>query len=92
MLDAWLGKSKQGRKFLLEESYTLSLRRDTWKYIAPLEQPVPEWLKNKKIEPGLEPVPQLYDLQRDPREANNVAAQHPDIIKALKAELEKLIL
>jgi arylsulfatase A-like enzyme len=86
MLDAWLGKSKQGRTFMLEESYTLSLRKDTWKYIAPQEQAVPEWLKNKKIEPGLERVPQLYDLQQDPREAHN------DIIKTLKAELEKLIL
>jgi len=89
-LDVWLGKSKQGRQYLLEESYTLSLRKGTWKYIAPQEQPVPEWLKNKKIEPGLEQVPQLYDLQRDPRETHNVAGQHPEIVKALKAELEKI--
>ncbi|SDG13301.1 sulfatase-like hydrolase/transferase [Chitinophaga filiformis] len=89
-LDVWLGRLKQGRQYLLEESYTLSLRKGTWKYIAPQEQPVPEWLKNKKIEPGLEQVPQLYDLQRDPREAHNVADQHPEIVKALKAELEKI--
>jgi arylsulfatase A-like enzyme len=91
-LDVWLGRSTQGRKYLLEESYTLSFRKDTWKYIAPQEKPVPEWLKNKKVESGLEAVPQLYDLQRDPGEAHNVADQHPEIVKALKAELKKLIL
>lgn len=91
-LDAWLGRSKQGREYLLEESYTLSLRRNTWKYIAPQQVPVPDWLKNKKIEPGLEQVPQLYDLKKDPGEKHNLADQHPDIVKALKAELEKIIL
>ncbi|MCF6402912.1 sulfatase-like hydrolase/transferase [Chitinophaga filiformis] len=91
-LDVWLGRSKQGRTYLLEESYTLSLRRHMWKYIAPQENPVPEWLKNKKIEPGLEQVPQLYDLKKDPGEKHNVADQHPEIVKALKAELEKIIL
>lgn len=90
MLDAWLGKSRLGRKYLLEESYTLSLRKDTWKYIAPQETPVPEWLKNKKIESGLAPVPQLYNLQQDPGEMHNVADKHPEIVKALKAELEKI--
>jgi arylsulfatase A-like enzyme len=90
MLDVWLGRSGQGRKYLLEESYTLSLRKDTWKYIDPQETPVPEWLKNKKIESGLAPVPQLYDLQQDPGEMHNVAVQHPEIVKALKAELEKI--
>lgn len=91
-LDAWLGRSRQGRKYLLEESYTLSLRKGSWKYIAPQQNPVPEWLKNKKIESGLDRVPQLYDLQRDPREVHNVADQHPEIVKALKAELEKITL
>jgi arylsulfatase A len=66
--------------------------KGTWKYIAPQEKPVPEWLKNKKVESGLEREPQLYDLQRDPGEVHNVANQHPEIVKALKAELKKLIL
>jgi arylsulfatase A len=91
-LDAWLGNAKQGRKYLLEESYTLSIRKDGWKYIAPQEKPVPDWLKNKKIETGLMPVPQLYDLTLDPGEAHNLANQHPEIIKTLKAALEKLTL
>ncbi len=90
MLNVWLGRSKQGREYLLEESYTLSLRKGAWKYIAPQEKPAPEWMKNKKIETGLAPVPQLYDLQHDPGEKHNLADQHPDIVKALQEELKKL--
>jgi len=91
-LDVWLGRSKQGRKYLLEESYTLSLRKDAWKYIAPQQKPVPGWLQNKRIETGLKQAPQLYNLQHDPGEAHNLAAQHPEIVNDLKRELEKLIL
>ncbi|SFO84637.1 Arylsulfatase A [Chitinophaga sp. YR627] len=91
-LDVWLGKSVQGRKYLLEESYTLALRDKRWKYIAPQTTPTPDWMKNKKIATGLAPVEQLYDLQKDPGETHNLASQHPEIIKTLKAELKKLTL
>jgi Arylsulfatase A and related enzymes len=91
-LDVWLGRSKQGREYLLEESYTLSFRKGNWKYIAPQQKPAPDWLQNKQIETGLTTVPQLYDLQRDPAEAHNLAKQHPEIVNTLKQALEKLIL
>lgn len=91
-LDVWLGKSVQGRKYLLEESYTLALRDKRWKYIAPQTTATPDWMKNKKIATGLAPVEQLYDLQKDPGETHNLAGQHPEIIKTLKAELKKLTL
>ncbi|WP_261387966.1 hypothetical protein [Chitinophaga pinensis] len=45
-------------------------------------------MKNKKIATGLAPVEQLYDLQKDPGETHNLASQHPEIIKTLKAELK----
>ncbi|GEP94240.1 sulfatase family protein [Chitinophaga cymbidii] len=89
-LDVLLGKSKQGREYLLEESYTLSLRKGEWKYIAPQEKATPDWLQNKKIENGLKPHAQLYNLKDDPREAKDLAEQHPEIVQALKAELEKI--
>ncbi|PWV45392.1 sulfatase-like hydrolase/transferase [Chitinophaga sp. S165] len=91
-LDVWLGRSKQGRKYLFEESYTFSIRDARWKYIAPQQTSTPDWMKNKKIESGLAPVDQLYDLQHDPGEKYNVASQHPEIINTLKAELKKLTL
>ena len=84
------GTAAKASGYLLEESYTLALRQGDWKYIAPQEKPTPGWLKNKKIENGLLPVPQLYNLKNDPGEKNNVADQHPAIVQQLKAALEKI--
>lgn len=54
-----------------------------WKLILP----GPHVEQNKfakrfsKIDPGI----QLFDLKNDPRETNNLAGQHPDVVKRLKA-------
>jgi arylsulfatase A len=90
MLAALLGVSKKGRTYLLEESFTLSLRKENWKYISPQEKQTPEWMKNKKIESGLMQTAQLYNLKNDPGEENNLAAQHPEIVIELKEKLEKI--
>lgn len=37
--------------------------------------------------PRTEKHPQLFDLEADPWEANNVAAQHPDVVAKLNAKL-----
>lgn len=36
------------------------------------------------------PTPELYDLDADPHEENNLAAQHPDVVASLLAELDGL--
>jgi arylsulfatase A-like enzyme len=90
MLAELLGTSKKGRAFMLEESFTLSLRKENWKYISPQEKQAPDWLKNKKIESGLMPIAQLYNLKNDPGERNNLADQYPEIVQELKEELEKI--
>ncbi|HKH59934.1 MAG TPA: sulfatase-like hydrolase/transferase, partial [Flavitalea sp.] len=90
MLDVLLGKSEKGRDYLLEESYTLSLRKDDWKYISPDERPTPAWLKRKRIESGLLPVPQLYNLRSDPGEKNNVAQSYPEIVSKLEEKLKMI--
>ena len=36
---------------------------------------------------GKEQVPELYDLEKDPEEKNNIASQNPEIVKAMRAEL-----
>jgi arylsulfatase A-like enzyme len=89
-LPVLLGAAGNNQEYMLEESYTLSLRYGRWKYIAPQEKRPPDWLKNKQIESGLSQQPQLYDLQSDPAEKNNVASQDPDMVKHLQTALEKI--
>jgi len=89
-LDVWLGRSGSNRAYLLEESYTLALRKGDWKYIAPQQMPAPDWLKNKNIENGLQPTAQLYNLKRDPGEQQNVADRYPAVVRELQAALEKI--
>lgn len=90
-LDAWTGKSKKGREYMLEESFTMSLRMNEWKYIAPQTKGTPDWLRNKNIAVGLQTTPQLYNLKNDIAEEDNVLDAHPDIVQKMKAELEKIL-
>lgn len=90
VLPALLGATNNGLEYMLEESFTLSLRYGRWKYIAPQEKVTPDWLKNKKIESGLSQQQQLYDLQNDPAEKKNVADRYPEIVQQLQAALEKI--
>ena len=89
-LPVLLGRSGKDRGYMLEEAYTLALRKNNWKYIAPQEKGTPDWLKNKKIESGLLQVPQLYDLANDPGEQHNLAEQHPELVKELAAEINRI--
>ncbi|MBO9202934.1 MULTISPECIES: sulfatase-like hydrolase/transferase [Niastella] len=90
VLPVLLGTSDKAPAYMLEEAYTLSIRYGNWKYIAPQEKGTPDWLKNKRIESGLIQLPQLYDLQTDPGETKNVAAQHPELVQQLQNELKKI--
>lgn len=89
-LAAWLGESMKGRETMLEESFTLSLRNKQWKYVSPATGKTPDWLKNKKVATGLSNHPQLYDLQGDPGEENNIAVQNPEVVKALQSQVEQI--
>ena len=89
-LEILLGESDKGHEYLLEESYTFSLRHKQWKYISPLATETPAWLKNKKIETGLADLPQLYDLRDDPEERNNLADIYPEQLKKLEKKLNEI--
>jgi len=91
VLDALLGKNKKGRPYLVEESFTTSIRRGNWKYIAPQTQQPPLWLINKNVDSGLQQVPQLYDLEKDPGEKHNLATQMPEKTKSLAIELAQIM-
>jgi arylsulfatase A-like enzyme len=65
-----------GTKILIEESRGQALRDGNWKYIPP---------RGKKGEA------QLYDLNEDPGEQVNVAAEHPERVTRMAALLKRLV-
>ncbi|WP_431174244.1 sulfatase family protein [Flagellimonas flava] len=93
LIKALLGRSKTGRKYLLEESFTLSLRTKDWKYIQPISsvKEFPKWLCSKDIESGLDTIPQLYNMIIDPSEQVNVAMQNEEVVRELQYELERIV-
>lgn len=91
MLPVLLGKSAEGRKDMIEESFTMSLRSGNWKYIAPFSGKTPDWLKNKQVATGLQSTPQLYNLEEDPEEKHNLVEQYPDIVKKMAEKLKRIM-
>lgn len=90
MLPTILGKESKGRDLMLEESYTLSIRKGNWKYIEPAKSKA-SWIEGTKgIESGLEFEPQLYNLSEDLGENTNVASQNEDLVKELQTEIDKI--
>ncbi len=67
-----------------------AIRRDNWKLI--LWPGSGGWSEPRSID-GLEGLPayQLYELEQDPGELNNLLEHHPDKVEALKGELIQLI-
>ncbi|WP_437201274.1 sulfatase-like hydrolase/transferase [Planctomicrobium sp. SH664] len=88
-LPVLLGDSQQGREEIIgQASGGLTIRVGRWKFIPSSKgQPV---TRNTRIETGNSPNDQLYDLDADPGETNNVADQHPELVKDLKRRLEAI--
>ena len=84
--DVLLGENTKGRKQLLEEGYVLALREGKFKYIEPLKSPV-NYMSQKRIEMGLSLQPQLYDINSDPGEQNNLADKYPRQVKKMAKKL-----
>jgi arylsulfatase A len=91
VLAALLDSQAKGRDEMLEESFTLAIRKGSWKYIAPFDGNTPAWLANKTaIENGLQFGPQLFDLSKDIFEQNNLSQELPNKIKELHARIEAI--
>ena len=95
MLPAFMGNSTKGRDYMIEESVaTLSLRMGQWKYIEPTserEKNRNTWVKtDKDIEGGFNAEEQLYNLEDDVGEMDNIIYKHPDIVKIMKQKLQDL--
>jgi arylsulfatase A-like enzyme len=92
LLDAWLGQSDQGRQELIEESFTLALRRGRWKYIRADAADAQTWIADDKgIESGLLDVDQLFDLEQDAQERDNVADRRPEVVNELRTALQRMV-
>ena len=90
--------AKSARDHVIEQSNqtNLAIREGDWKYVPahsrkgqkaqkPGEVEEPE--REKEVVDGQNE--QLYDLAKDPGETRNVASDHPDQVKRLKAKLEE---
>lgn len=90
-LQAWLGRSIDGRRELVEESISLSLRDGSWKYIRPVKKGNYDWVAQKNIEGGFQYTAQLYNLEKDVGERHNIAEQHPEKVAAMEQRLQEIV-
>jgi arylsulfatase A-like enzyme len=95
MLSAFMGRSEQGRDYIIEESVaTLSLRMGQWKYISPSTEEAQnrnQWVKSDKdIEGGFSLEEQLYNLEDDASEMRNIAKENPEITQKMRKKIQEL--
>ncbi|NQZ76310.1 MAG: arylsulfatase [Ekhidna sp.] len=91
-LEALLGNDPNGREYMLEESYTLGIRNNEWKYILPIpaDKNIPKWMTVKKVETGFSSEEQLFNLKKDEGEMINLANDYPEIVSQLRAKLDEI--
>lgn len=89
LLDALLGKTDRGRTVLIEQGLeSLTIIKGSWKYIEPNSGPALNILTN--IELGNHVQPQLYNLDDDIGEKNNLADRYPQVVNELAENLQKI--
>jgi len=82
MLDVLMGKSKQGRtELILEATSRTALRKGDWILIPPYKGPAIN--KQVNIELGNADIYQLYNLEEDPGEQNNLADSNPEKLEEM---------
>jgi len=87
-VSALFGEDERGRWFLVEQSKTLSLRHGEWKYIQPTDGP--SKLAATNTESGFSKSPQLYNLNEDPKERNDLAKKYPKKIEEYEVIMKRL--
>lgn len=92
VLEALLDSQKDGRQFVVEESFTTSIRHGQWKYIEPFARSkrLPTWMADKGVEGGFEFHPQLFNLKFDIGERVNLAAENPEIVQSLQMKIDSI--
>ncbi len=87
---ALLGNSEAGRELIVEQGIGsgLALREGPWKYIEPSDGKKINATTNTEL--GNSPRPQLYNLDNDPGERDNVASKHPERVAAMQEQLNAI--
>ena len=88
VLDALLGRAKKGRGHIVEHARALSYREGDWKMIEGNDGPKVNRGTNTEL--GNAPAAQLYNVVKDRGEVSNLAARHPERVRAMQATLEKI--
>ncbi|MEK0425108.1 MAG: Arylsulfatase, partial [Planctomycetota bacterium] len=102
MLPAWLGQDRQAiRPYLLTQAFggerTLSVRKEHWKYIDHPGSGGNRYENNPELKRFILPESapnapgQLYNLELDPGETNNLYFTHPEMVTELKGLLKGLV-
>lgn len=93
MLTDWIGTKTQQplrETFIAQSSgNVLALRKGDWKYIPHRGSGGFSKPRRIKPQPG-EPTGQLYNLANDPGEKQNLWNENPELVKEMKAELERI--
>ncbi len=89
-LESWFIAGEQGREYLVEQNShnNIALTDGEWKYIKPSNFPAMNTATNTEL--GNSPEEQLYNLDKDPGEQNNVAEQYPEVLSRMKNKLEEI--
>lgn len=87
-LAAFLGEEPRGRAELVEQAGSLGLRAGKWKFVPAGKGRAFD--EQTKIELGNAPDEQLYDLEKDPGETQNLAAAEPERCKGMRERLAAL--
>lgn len=88
LLPALLGRSRQGRDHLVEQSSRgIALRKGKWKLVPTGAEPLrAAGLPTRTGDNAAE----LYDLSRDIAEKDNLAASRPEVLSEMTSLLEKI--
>lgn len=91
MYEALIGADPVGREELMVEDVSCGkmLRRGNWTYLSPSEGA--PFKKEVRIETGLSKDPQLYNMDYDIGQQENVAWDYEEVVEDMEARLQEII-